>query len=101
MISPQVNKKISDSLIVVVDYPSSNFKPLILHNIAVSEGVISLLKKGPTFTPTPSNPPDIATLQENVWDWQERVRWADCFRSKKFLENREANLDAEPFVKPP
>ena len=97
-----MKKKICYSLIVVVDYyPSSNFKPLILHNIEVSEGVISLLKKGPTFTPTPSNPPDIATLQENVWDWQERVRWAYCFRSKKLMENPEANLDAEPFVKPP
>ena len=100
-ISPYLEKKVSESPIIVVDYPSSNFKPLILHDIEVSEGVVSLLKKGPTFTPTPLDPPDIAALQEDVWDWKERVRWAYCFRRQKLLENPETNLDAEPFVKPP
>ena len=64
----------SDSLasspIEIVDYSSSNFKPLVLHDIVVSDALISLLKKGPTFSPTPLNPPDLAVIQENIDDWK-------------------------------
>ena len=96
-----VDMPISQSPIQIVDYSSSNFKPLILHDIEVSEAVISLLKKGPTFTPTPLDPPDLAKIEENISDWKERVRWAYVFRKKKLLEDPNARLDAEPFVKPP
>ena len=92
---------VSQSPIQIVDYSSSNFKPLILHDIEVSDSVISLLKKGPTFSPTPLDPPDLAIIQDDLWDWKERVRWAYAFRKKKLMEDPDANLDAEPFVKPP
>ena len=94
-------RKVSQCPITIVDYPSTSFKPLILHDIEASEGIISLLKKGPTFTPTPLNPPDLAVVQEDIWDWKERVRWAFVFRSKKLLEDPNAILDNDPFIKPP
>ena len=93
--------KVSQSPITIVDYSSTNFKPLILHGIEASEGIVSLLKKGPTFTPTPLNPPDLSVVQDDILDWKERIRWAFVFRSKKLLEDPRASLDNDPFVKPP
>ena len=92
---------VSQCPIQIVDYSSSNFKPLILHDIEVSDAVISLLKKGPTFTPTPLDPPDLAIIEDDLLDWKERVRWAYVFRKKKLIEDPNAKLDVEPFVKPP
>ena len=71
----EVNRQdsVSASPIEIVYYSASNFKPLVLHDIVVSDAVISLLKKGPTFSPTPLDPPDLSSIEENVLDWKERV----------------------------
>ena len=84
-----------------IPYSPEHFKPLVLHDIAVSEAVVSLLKKGPTFSPTPMDPPDVAAMAEDLLDWKERVRWAYEFRKKELLANPESDLCSKEFVKPP
>ena len=64
--------------------------------------MISLLSKGPSFTPTPLDPPDTAALEEDLLDWKERMRWAFLFRKKKIQEDPKADLSTTtPFKKPP
>ena len=73
-----------------------------IYNVKVSTGVISLLSKGPSFTPTPLDPPDSAALQEDILNWKERMRWAFLFRSKTLREDPKADLSTtSPFIKPP
>ena len=66
--SKRKERSISTSPIIIEDYSTNNFKPLVLHDIEVSDAIISLLRKGPTFSPTPLNPPDLATVQDNILD---------------------------------
>ena len=74
---------------------------MILHDIDVSKAVVSLLKKGPTFCPTPLDPPDLASVEEDIDDWKERIRWAYCFRSQKLKIDPNDELLNDPFIKPP
>ena len=90
------------SPIIIVPFSTDNVKPLLLNNVNVSTGVISLLSKGPSFTPTPLDPPDSAALQEDILNWKERMRWAFLFRSKTLREDPKADLSTtSPFIKPP
>ena len=74
----------------------------MLHGSSVSDGVISLLKKGPTFSPTPLDPPDISVLEKDISDWKQRIRWAYLFRVKRLKEDPSADLSlCTPFCKPP
>ena len=91
----------SKSPIIIADYSTNNFKPLVLHDIEVSDAIISLLKKGPSFTPTPLNPPDLASVHDRIMDWKERVRWAYLFRSQQLSADPNAILESDPFIKPP
>ena len=91
----------ASNAIQIIPYSSENFKPLVLHEINVSDGVISLLKKGPTFTPTPLDPPDIATMEVDVDNWKEHIRWAYLFRKQQLKDDPQAELISTDFVKPP
>ena len=96
--------QISSSPINVVPFSTENFKPLILDDVPeiVSPGIISLLSKGPSFSPSPIDPPDIQALEEDFMDWKERMRWAFFFRSKKLKDDPKADLSSvTPFTKPP
>ena len=99
----QASRRVSvaTSPIEMVHYSANNFKPLVLHDITVSDGIISLLKKGPTFSPTPLNPPDLFSVEENILDWKERIRWAYKFRLDMLRDNPQSELPATNFVKPP
>ena len=86
----------------IIPYSTSNFKPLILHGADVSPGIISLLSKGPSFSLTPLDPPDLATLEEDLLDWRQRMRWAYLFRNKTLQENPQADISSRTqFTKPP
>ena len=95
---------VRSSPITVEPFSTDNFKPLILNDVPIniSPGIISLLSKGPTFSPSPMDAPDSAALEEDLMDWKERMRWAFFFRNKQLTEDPEADLSTTvPFIKPP
>ena len=93
---------ISTSPITVIPYSTDNFKPLVLHDANVSNSIISLLSKGPTFSPTPLDPPDLSSLEEDILDWRERIRWAYLFRNNRLKDDPNVDLSiSPPFIKPP
>ena len=90
-----------ESQIQIIAYSSDNFKPLVLHDVVVSDAVIALLKKGPTFSPTPMDPPDVNSMEVDLDDWMERVRWAYLFRKQQLMADPQSDLIMQEFVKPP
>ena len=98
----QTPAALKSSPIILIPYSSNNFKPLLLHGMDATPGLISLLSKGPSFSPTPMDPPDLGILQEDILDWKERIRWSFLFRNKKLKDDPQSDLSVSiPFNKPP
>jgi hypothetical protein len=76
------------------------YKSLIVDDAQVPDTFINLLSKGPSFSPTPLDPPDLAELEEDLLDWRERMRWAFFHRSIQLLGNGALSQET-PFSKFP